>query len=469
MDNFFRLMRLLLWLAAGLYLGGYAVLVSAEVTQYPSVKKWYTESADSASNYSDAVAACTALAGLVGEVYYGTTGYVAGNPPLYLDSYHYCSWRRFSTPVCPVGQYCGQSSGIKSKPRMTCPYDGTLSVDQASCTNLPACPSGQTRASNGQCSEDCSLRKGQSVSSGWYDIGISPTALPPWLPISCNGGCQVQFSGTVPAGQDSQNPRHYYARGSFEYDGWTCSAGGAGTPAPGGEPPSSQCPTGQCPGTVNGQPVCVPCGSQGTTQTTTTTTSTTSSGGAPGTTTTTTSTDGTSVTTTTSSTSGTPGQGTTAPAPTTQSEKQDKEGFCVENPESPICKISSFGGSCGAFSCDGDAVQCAMAKEQHKRNCTMFDTDTAESTLGKLAAAGNDPQAPNYPTAPGKVENVNLSTALDTTNPFAAGCVQDKTFQIMTTTLVIPFSNICQYLEIMGTIVLVFSMLGAVRIMLGGI
>jgi hypothetical protein len=110
-----------------------------------------------------------------------------------------------------------------------------------------------------------------------------------------------------------------------------------------------------------------------------------------------------------------------------------------------------------------------MAREQHKRNCIMFDTVTPLSTLGEQVAAGNDPQASNFPNASGKVENVNLASALDTSNPFAGGCVQDKSFQIMTTTLVIPFSNICPYLENMGTIVLVFSMLGAVRIMLGGI
>ena len=99
----------------------------------------------------------------------------------------------------------------------------------------------------------------------------------------------------------------------------------------------------------------------------------------------------------------------------------------------------------------------------------MFDTDTAESTLGKQAAAGNDPQAPNYPTAPGKVETVNLATAIDTTNPFAGGCLQDKSFQIMTTTLVIPFSNICPFLETMGQIVLAFSLLMAARIAFSGV
>lgn len=110
-----------------------------------------------------------------------------------------------------------------------------------------------------------------------------------------------------------------------------------------------------------------------------------------------------------------------------------------------------------------------MAKEQHKRNCTMFDTATPLSTLGDQIAAGNDPLASSYPTAAGQQQTVNLSTAIDTSNPFATGCLQDKSFTIMTTTLVIPFSNICAYLEMMGQIVLVFSLLMAARIMYSGV
>lgn len=143
--------------------------------------------------------------------------------------------------------------------------------------------------------------------------------------------------------------------------------------------------------------------------------------------------------------------------------------FCAKNPDLSICKESSFGGGCGTFTCDGDAVQCAMAKEQHKRNCTMFDTATPLSTLGEQVAAGTDPQASSYPTAPGQQQTVNLGSAIDTTNPFAGGCIQDKSFTIMTTTLVIPFSNICPYLEAMGQIVLAFSLLMAARIAFSGV
>ena len=110
-----------------------------------------------------------------------------------------------------------------------------------------------------------------------------------------------------------------------------------------------------------------------------------------------------------------------------------------------------------------------MAKEQHKRNCTMFDTPTPLSQLGDQVAAGNDPQAANYPTAPGQQQTINLGSAIDTTNPLASGCLQDKSFTFMSTTLVIPFSNICPYLEMMGQIVLAFSLLMAARITFSGV
>lgn len=455
MVDFQRVKRLLLWLVVGLYLGGFAAYASAQNT-YPSVKKWYTQSADSGNDYSGPVQACTALAPLVGEVYYGTTGYYAGvTPPLYLDSYHYCSWRRYSSPTCPVGQYCGQNSGIKTLPRMVCPSGGTLSADQTTCT--VSCPAGQSwNASLNQCQETCVA----GSHKGYYSTGFQTSA--------CINGCSYTRS----------------ASGNFSTcSGWTDGGGwsscylaqsGETCSTPNGSVSSGlpQCPVGQCPGTINGSPVCVPCTGKTDTQSSGTKTTTNADGSSTTTTTTTntTSDGGSTTTTTTTNTTNTPaGGGTPTSTTTTDTETKPKDSFCIENPDSPLCKQSSFGGSCGSFSCDGDAIQCAMAREQHARNCTMFDTETAESTLGRQAAAGNDPQASNYPTAPGKVESINLSTAIDTSNPLASGCIADKQIAFSTFTLTLPFSVICPYLEFMGQIVLAFALLAAARITFSGV
>lgn len=48
------------------------------------------------------------------------------------------------------------------------------------------------------------------------------------------------------------------------------------------------------------------------------------------------------------------------------------KGFCQENPQSPICKKSSWTGDCdNAPVCDGDAVQCATAKAVWEHRCVM--------------------------------------------------------------------------------------------------
>lgn len=66
-----------------------------------------------------------------------------------------------------------------------------------------------------------------------------------------------------------------------------------------------------------------------------------------------------------------------------------KGSFCSENPNSPICKNGTFGGSCDTgFTCDGDPVQCATAKASWEHRCQMkwSETDNALSQLVTDAA-----------------------------------------------------------------------------------
>ena len=57
--------------------------------------------------------------------------------------------------------------------------------------------------------------------------------------------------------------------------------------------------------------------------------------------------------------------------------------FCKKHPDSSICIKGQFGGSCGGgsggFQCKGDAVQCAIAKEIHRRNCEVLEAKNAET------------------------------------------------------------------------------------------
>lgn len=442
MDHFQRVIRLLFWLSVGFYLGGYATYASAE-TIPATFGDWKHGYQGSTATYPSAVDAAQALVGAVNAA--------QGTQHVFCALAHD---NDYTKGVITAYQSCFNTQTriwTVYRPR-SCP--ATYTLDGANCIRAD-CAAGQVRDQNGQCIANCVA----GSSAGYYSTGFGTTA--------CINGCSLTRSATGSVSTCS---------GWSDATGWaSCylAQSGATCSVPSGSPSSSQsqCPVGQCPGTVNGVQVCVPCTGKTDIQSTTKKTTTAPDGTSTTTTTTnnTTTNNNTITTTTTISTTTTPSGGTPSTTTQTESNEKPKDAFCIENPDSPLCKNSSFGGSCGSFSCDGDAIQCAMAREQHQRNCTMFETETSESTLGRQAVAGTDPQASNYPNAPGKVEVINLSTAIDTTNPIASGCLSDKQIAFTTFTVTLPFSVICPYIEFMGQIVLAFSLLAAARIAFSGV
>lgn len=293
---------------------------------------------------------------------------------------------------------------------------------------------------------------------GYYSTGFQTTA--------CINGCSYTRS----------------ASGNFSTcSGWSDATGwsscylaqsGATCSTPNGAPSSAQaqCPVGQCPGTINGVPVCVPCTGKTDTQSSGTKTTTNPDGSTTTTTTTTNSTSdgGSTTTTTTTNTTNTPaGGGAPTTTTTTDTETKPKDSFCIENPDSPLCKQSSFGGSCGSFSCDGDAIQCAMAKEQHKRNCVLFETETEQSTLGRDAAAGNDPLKSQFPTAEGQKQTIDLSSKLDQSGFLSGSCPAPLQTSFMGHQITLDWSNACMVVEWLGYLVVASAMVLAYLI-IGG-
>ncbi len=142
------------------------------------------------------------------------------------------------------------------------------------------------------------------------------------------------------------------------------------------------------------------------------------------------------------------------------------EGFCKENPDLPICKESSFGGSCASnFTCDGDAIQCAIAKEQHIRACKMFDDPSPESQLyeANKGKEGNQTQ-----DLPGN-ETVSIAGRIDMSNALGAGsCVPDRTVTVWGQSVVLPISSICPSLAMFGQLLVAVSLLLAARIVMRG-
>jgi hypothetical protein len=140
------------------------------------------------------------------------------------------------------------------------------------------------------------------------------------------------------------------------------------------------------------------------------------------------------------------------------------DGFCKENPDSPICKNGTFGGSCAAnFTCDGDAIQCAIAKEQHLRNCRLFDDPSDESRLYDTEKA-KDPNRKVTSDLPGN-DTVDMTGRIDMSDALGGGgCISDLSISVLGQSISLPLSVICPYLAMLGNVLVAVSLLLAVRI-----
>jgi hypothetical protein len=162
--------------------------------------------------------------------------------------------------------------------------------------------------------------------------------------------------------------------------------------------------------------------------------------------------------------------------------------FCGSNPGHPLCsggdgtlgtagsggngtgdeEQSSFGGSCASTSCGGDAIQCAIAQEQHKRNCEFFPQDTTMSSVGQSAANGQDTPS-GHPGAAGQGVTVNAASQVNMTNPFGGTCPGDVSINVLGVSQSIPLGSACTGLTFMGLAAVAFTLLVAARIIFEGV
>lgn len=316
------------------------------------------------------------------------------------------------TYIYAGGNFLGKWTASQCVPNSTisgqnCVCNSGYTESNGAC--VTQCPVHQTLI-NGVCTSDCVAKKNQVASSGYYENGNDPAAS---FPVTaCDGTCTVTFEGSWPAVTSLVNGLNvYYGMGSYGYSGDACSAASSNLPVGSAAPAPKSCGAGDTMAQVNGKSVCLHAGvptdpNAAKPKPTTTTTSSTSSNpdGTSTKTTTTTNPDGSKTTTTTTTN---PDGSTTESKVDTPKPNEDpkvdickenpeaavckKKTMCEENPDLTICKVSTFTGSCGSFTCDGDAIQCAMAREQHDRNCILFDTPTATSDLGNAVVNGVDP------------------------------------------------------------------------------
>lgn len=334
--------------------------------------------------------------------------------------------------------------------RQACPsgYSSSGSFPNISCTG--ACPVDTVlNSTTGICETPCQQLQGVTTKSYTYSSNSEPPQ------TVCKSGCLASATDlsicVLPkAGSTSAN-----CFGTYKFNGSSCSAS---TDVPISTPTTEQdcIAKGLSYGTVNGTVVCVAKGTSGAAPTNQSSTGNSSTTTSTSNTTTTTSTTvtGDNVKTTTTTTNP---DGTTS----TETQEQDKTSFCEENPNLQLCKTSDFSGSCGTFTCNGDAIQCAISKEQHKRNCELFTNETSMTTDGKAIVNGT---APDNPAKVSNRETINVAGIINEGSNIGIGSFQDKNIFLAGGGLTLPFSKLNFIMQILGGFILAASYLNAARI-----
>jgi hypothetical protein len=280
----------------------------------------------------------------------------------------------------------------------------------------------------------------------------------------CVGGCSAQPS-TIKAGADGK----LWATWPFKQNGEACGGAKVNDISTGETPRADApvpCGANMCPGSVNGASVCVACKDtsvKGPSQSASgaagaASGSTGGIDGVPGAASSQTETRCTGLDCTTTTTY----RDNTGAVIGSKSDTKPQESFCKENAESPMCKKGTFAGSCAAaFACDGDGVQCAVALEIHKRNCTLMDTPTAMSTIGEQAANG-EAMPTGHPGKTPSITNMDFAAGISQADVVGGGnCPVDYTFQMQGASYTIPFSSSCDKLQLVGNLLVGVTMLAA--------
>ncbi len=391
---------------------------------------------------------------------------------------------------CPHGgQLTAVGNGWPMCVGGSCPA-GTVFNEQTGSCGIPDCAPGQVRNTiTQQCQPPC-----HAAGTAGGSAYVSPyTQYPPSI---CRDGCKLNSGEgrTIPW----SNGTTLYMVSGLVHTGEFCSGDINGDGPGNGEtesydspsdlPPISvtpesdppKCGPGKCPGEFNGVHMCVSCTDIASPEKPVTTydrkTEKTTTGTPPNQTTETKTTDtksthdgsGTVTTTTTTSTTKTDANGTTTTEEDKTEKKESQESFCKENPTVAFCKNGKWGGGCDAFTCEGDAVQCAIAREIHQRNCDATKSNPY-TDMTDAAQAGTD-NASTYIQAQKDAAaldvNARFSQSLDA-SPIAASCPASRSVALPGgNSLEISFEKPCEIAGWLGHFVQAFAYLFAALIVL---
>jgi hypothetical protein len=327
-----------------------------------------------------------------------------------------------SAPVCDKG-YRPTGTGAN----LCQPYD---------------CPAGAVSFANSGFGPYTNFDTGAALATKAYCLG------------SNGGGGGANYQGCLmvhtPASAKCSSDGLCWSVGGDVMNGQYCEDGATppqGVAAELQAPPAPPCAAGTCPGTVNGVSVCVACNKtavQGPSQSASSPNGAASAPGLgsdapPGTVGTGQRTECDSLGNCTTTTTYYGPNGTVLG---TKQTGDSKDNFCKSNPSVSICLQSSVGGSCGATTCTGDAIQCAMITEIRSRDCQFYDDTGSHAQVATQAiAAGLRPS--DHPAANPTIVDVGGSISVADTFGVDGGCMADYSFSLAGNSLSVPFSALC--------------------------
>jgi len=355
------------------------------------------------------------------------------------------------TWVLPTNGVGGSASGLAVS-ALTC-VPGSLAIPTGKCS----CPAGTKPNTFGKCEAYSCHASGSYSSVTQPDVGMRTVG------NICSEGCLVKPS-VIKTGANGQ----LWGVWPFISQGQKCE--GSEVPETGvttGEenktpnPAPIPCSANLCPGVVNGNNVCVACSSTVESPSPAASAAPIVPGEAP--------VKGNSKTSTTTCTGNVCTTTTTTTSPGgvvigTDTEQKPKDNLCADNPTLQICKTSAFGGSCGgAFTCEGDAIQCALAERVHKSACDWEQVDQNLKAIGDSAMNGQS-RPDGHPFANPEAGSLTFSSVIDQTNRLNGGCPVDVAITYAGRSWVIPWSQHCDKLQLLGNLMVGVCMLAAAMI-----
>lgn len=347
-----------------------------------------------------------------------------------------------------------------------------------------------------------------STYTGTYAAGKASSPGLSWNPFGpgvygTDGQCEVKYTDveechTYPPSDDSFCT--YTGTRTGEQRNPSDGSPAPSTPPPAGTPekPQTSPPyngsSGSCPGgtvqagvSSDGTPICMGSGKNpkpptapppkietskseatpdgGTKTTNTTVTSNSDGSKTTTTTTTTTAADGTKTTNvskdTTASASGGSGKDESA-------KDDEKFDLCKQNPMLTICRNSSVSGTCGAITCQGDAIQCATLRAAAAMECKQRqdETDLKTSPLSaKGAAAVNGTDLAGLPNSKNGAI-VNISTLAGTEGWLGGGSAfDDISVTVQGHQIIVPLAKWSGYLVSLRYALMIIASLISFRIL----